>query len=100
MYARRRGVGKSFVGAALAAAIFAEDAVRVTGETRHWKHRHFCPTCGGSVFARWDDEIEVHLGTLDEPSRFTPTYESWTVRREDWLPAFAGMRGFVGNREA
>ncbi len=82
-----------------AAAIFQEDAVRVTGETRHWKQRHFCPTCGGSVFARWDDEIEVHLGTLDEPSRFTPTYESWTVRREDWLPAFAGMRGFVGNRE-
>lgn len=71
----------------------------MTGETRHWKHRHFCPTCGGSVFALWDDEIEVHLGTLDEPSRFTPTYESWTVRREVWLPAFAGMRGFVGNRE-
>jgi hypothetical protein len=73
----------------------------------HWKHRHFCPTGvyperllqaasrrGGSVSARWDDEIEVQLGTLDEPSRFTPTYESWTVRREDWLPEFAGMRGF------
>ena len=82
-----------------AAAIFPGGAVTVTGETRHWKHRHFCPICGGSVFARWDDEVEVYLGTLDKPSRFTPTYESWTVRREDWLPAFAGMRGFVGNRE-
>ena len=82
-----------------AAAIFPQDAVTVTGETRHWNHRHFCPTCGGSVFARWDDEIEVHLGTLDEPSRFTPTYESWTVRRESWLPPFPGMKGYAGNRE-
>jgi hypothetical protein len=83
-----------------AAAIFPADAVTVTGETRHWNHRHFCPTCGGSVFATWADEIEVHLGTLDEPSRFTPSYECWTVRREDWLPAFAGVRGYAGNRES
>ena len=82
-----------------AAAIFPEDAVTITGETRHWNHRHFCPTCGSSVFARWNDEIEVHLGTLDEPGRFAPTYECWTMRREAWLPAFPGVRGYAGDRD-
>ena len=82
-----------------AAAIFPEAAVTITGETRHWQNRHFCPACGGSVFARYGDEVEVHLGALDEPSRFTPTYECWTVRRESWLPPFPGVRGYAGDRE-
>ncbi|WP_137788055.1 GFA family protein [Sphingomonas sp. 3P27F8] len=71
-----------------AAAIYPRHAVEVVGETRAFKNRHFCPRCGSSVFARWGDEIEVHLGALDEPSRFTPTYENWVVRREGWLPPF------------
>lgn len=29
-----------------AAAIFDRDAVSVTGETREYKHRHFCPPAG------------------------------------------------------
>src|ERR1044071_7295371 len=65
-----------------AAAIFPEEAVTVTGETRHYRGRHFCPLCGSSVFARFEDEVEVHLGTLDAPDRFMPSYENWTVRRE------------------
>ena len=68
-----------------ASAVFPEDAVTIEGETRDYAGRHFCPTCGSSVFARTGDEIEVHLGTLDEPNRLTPTYESWVIRRESWL---------------
>jgi len=30
----------------------------------------------------------VNLGTLDAPDQLTPTYESWIVRRESWLPPF------------
>lgn len=71
-----------------AAAIFPKDAVRITGEARYYAGRHFCPDCGSSVFARSGDEIEVHLGALDEPDQFTPTYEVWTSRREAWLPPF------------
>ncbi|MDB5613181.1 MAG: hypothetical protein JWQ22_834 [Devosia sp.] len=82
-----------------AAAIFPQDAVSVTGETHHYKHRHFCPRCGSSVFARWEDEVEVHLGTLDAPDQFRPTYESWVVRREAWLPEFDGMAQFAHGRE-
>lgn len=82
-----------------AAAIFPEGAVTIEGETRHFAHRHFCPRCGSSVFARWDDEIELHLGTLDAPDRFVPTYEGWTVRREAWLPPFPLAHHYAHNRE-
>lgn len=78
-----------------AAAVFAQDAVRVEGETRSYEGRHFCPVCGSSVFAQTDDEIEVHLGALDTPDQFEPSYELWTMRRESWLPRFPGTRRFL-----
>ncbi len=71
-----------------AAAIFPQEAVQISGETRQYEGRHFCPTCGSSVFARSHDEIELHLGALDQTDVFTPTYEIWTDRRESWLPPF------------
>ena len=82
-----------------AAAVFPLDAVRVEGETRQYQGRYFCPACGSSVFARSGDEIEVHLGTLDLPSQFEPTYENWTLRREAWLPEFTHMRHYERDRQ-
>jgi hypothetical protein len=81
-----------------AAAIFPQGAVTIEGETRDYAGRHFCPRCGSSVFARFDDEIEVHLGTLDAPDQLTPTYECWTVRRESWLPPFPGTKLYERDR--
>ena len=81
-----------------AAAIFPQDAVTITGETGDYNGRNFCPRCGSSVFARSDDEVEVHLGALDEPDRFMPSYESWSARREGWLPEFAGMTRYEHGR--
>lgn len=83
-----------------AAAVFPEDAVTIEGVTQDYKGRHFCPRCGSSVFARSDDEIEVHLGALDAPNQLKPTYELWTVRRESWLPPIPQARQFERNREA
>ena len=71
-----------------AAAIFPQEAVAIEGETRDYVGRHFCPRCGSSVFARFADEIEVHLGSLDAQDQLMPTYENWIVRRESWLPPF------------
>ena len=71
-----------------ASAIFPEDAVTVEGETRAYANRYFCPDCGSSVFSRSPGEVEVHLGTLDAPDQFQPSYELWTIRRESWLPPF------------
>lgn len=82
-----------------AAAIFPEHAVTIEGETRDWQGRHFCPRCGSSVFVRIEDEIEVHLGSLDAPDQLTPGYESWTVRRETWLPPFPLARHYERDRE-
>ena len=81
-----------------ASAIFPQEAVTITGETRDYEGRFFCPRCGSSVFSRSGDEIEVNLGSLDEPNQFMPTYELWTIRREAWLPPFPLKHHYAGNR--
>jgi hypothetical protein len=69
-------------------AVFPADAVTVTGETREYRTRSFCPTCGSPLFDRFGDEVELLVGCLDAPNMLKPTYESWMVRREAWLPRF------------
>ena len=82
-----------------ASAIFPEEAVEVKGETSDYKGRHFCPRCGSSVFARSADEVEINLGSLDAPDQLMPTYESWVIRRESWLPAFPLSHHYPQDRE-
>lgn len=92
-----------------ASAIFPAEAVTIEGETRSYEGgtstagtpsaRHFCPSCGSSVFARSGDEIEVYLGALDAPDQFAPSYELWTIRREAWLPEFPVARRYERDRE-
>lgn len=82
-----------------ASAIFPEAAVTVTGETRDYAGRHFCPRCGSSVFSRSGDEIEVNLGSLDAIDQFVPSYELWTIRREAWLPPFPLARRYERDRD-
>ena len=84
----------------LAAAIFPQESVVIEGETHNYAGRHFCPECGSSVFSRTGDEVEVHLGALDEPDQFKPTYELWTVRRESWLPSFGNVGHYERNRNS
>ena len=83
-----------------AAAVFPQDAVTIEGETRDYAGRNFCPRCGSSVFALSGDEVEVHLGSLDAPDQLMPTYESWTIRRESWLPPFPLAKSYERDREA
>ncbi len=82
-----------------AAAIYPLEAVTITGETRSFEGRHFCPRCGSSVFAQTGDEIEVHLGALDAPDQLTPDYECWTERRESWLPPFQVDARYENDRD-
>jgi hypothetical protein len=81
-------------------AVFPMDAVTVTGETREFETRSFCPTCGSPLFDRWGDEFELHAGCLDAPDQLAPSYESWVVRREAWLPPFDGTVRYERDRPA
>ena len=81
-----------------ASAVFACEAVTVEGRPAEYEGRWFCRRCGSPVFSRSGDEVEVHLGTLDEPGRLRPTYELWTVRREAWLPPFPQVRSYERDR--
>jgi len=80
-----------------AAAIFKRAAVTISGLVRDSGGRFFCQECGSSVYAQSGDEVELYLGSLDEPGQFAPTYECWTIRREPWLPAFPGMIQYARN---
>ena len=73
-------------------AVFRPDRVEVTGPLESWFSSppyddRFCPVCGSRVIAVLDGEVELSLGSLDEPGELTPQYESWIIRREPWLPA-------------
>ncbi|MCX5479212.1 GFA family protein [Kaistia geumhonensis] len=81
-----------------ASAIFPEGAVTISGETRDYRGRHFCPRCGASLFGVSGDEVEVNLGAFDAPDAFRPTYELWTIRRERFLPSFPGLRLYERDR--
>lgn len=82
-----------------ASAVFGQDQVRIDGTAQSFRGRFFCPRCGSAVFGRSRDEIEVHLGSLDAPDQFVPTYELWTIRREAWLPPFALVRRYTRDRD-
>ncbi|HEX3666734.1 MAG TPA: GFA family protein [Rhizomicrobium sp.] len=83
-----------------ASAIFPRDAVTITGETRDYAGRFFCPRCGSAVFGRTEDETGVNLGSLDTPDQLKPSYELWTIRREAWLPPFPLERRYERDRDA
>jgi hypothetical protein len=83
-----------------ASAIFPRDAVTITGETRDYAGRFFCPRCGSAVFGRTEDETGVNLGSLDAPDQLKPSYELWTIRREAWLPPFPLERRYERDRDA
>lgn len=82
-----------------ASAVYPEDAVTIEGDVRDYQGRYFCPTCGSSVFGHSEDEIEVNLGALDAPDQLKPTYELWTIRRENWLPEFPLAKRYERDRE-
>lgn len=81
------------------------DFAFVTGEPASFRSsdhgtRTFCPRCGTPLTfasARSLDEIDVTIGSLDEPARMPPHDHTQTATRLPWvalgpLPAFPGAR--------
>lgn len=66
-----------------------------TGDYKTFAGRSFCPACGSHTFNLSDDQIEIHLGTLDAaPNDIKPLIEGWAIRREPWLPIIPGVPMF------
>lgn len=82
-----------------ASAIFPKNAVTIDGESHTYAGRSFCPKCGSRVYAQTADEVELSLGSFDEPDQFTPSYELWTIRRETWLPPFPFKNAYERDRD-
>ncbi|RDB24589.1 hypothetical protein Hypma_008257 [Hypsizygus marmoreus] len=53
--------------------------------------RHFCPTCGASLFLSNDDNkfIIVGTGNLDDPYHWVPRRESFPQCRNAWVTGLA-----------
>jgi len=77
----------------------------VSGETRDYRGRHFCPRCGSWVIGRSGDEIEVNLGSFNLASlsqsddQLIQQTRSWAD--VDSLPSFSvtgSCPGFADNR--
>lgn len=78
-------------------AFFAEDAVKISGETKsfrrsseagRWQELDFCPTCGVSVFGRLEvlpGIIGVAVGCFADPTFEKPGKLFWASRRHHWL---------------
>lgn len=87
-------------------AVYPVEAVTISGRTGRFRtgatgQRFFCRSCGSPIYSRdtGSDEIELHLGSFDEPNAFAPTFEAFTTRREDWLGALPTLtHHFEGNR--
>jgi hypothetical protein len=72
-------------------------AFRVTGDSRAFKGRSFCPICGSRLFnlnpSR--NDVGIMIGALDEaPSGLHPACEGWVKRRERWLAPIDGASQF------
>ena len=89
--------------------VWKREAVTLSGELGLgcWESRaggdRFCQRCGSSLFcwSEGSDEIEVKLGTLDDPPGAPPPcYELWTIRREHWLAALEGAEQHDRDRPA
>ena len=82
-----------------AAAIFPAAAVSIHGNTRDQRGRHFCLICSAPVFARSGEEVEIHLGALDDADAFVTSYECWVKRRAPLLAPIEDAAQFDRDRQ-
>jgi hypothetical protein len=61
---------------------------RVTGKAGRWTDRGFCSECGTPLFAKGEvapNYISIKPGSLDDPSWFKPTIDTWAPSAPAWL---------------
>jgi len=90
-------------GSGTANAVFAKDAVKITGERKSYRsiadsgsvmHRSFCPECGTPVFSEAEPRphhLVVRVGTFDDPEVGKPQATIWTSMAPSWACIDAGL---------
>ena len=95
----RRHAGAPFV----AWALVDREAMTIDGETRVYEssehgRRHFCATCGTTLFYTNDvvfpGHIDVQTGTLDDPDELPPTAQVQAAERLKWVERLEGIPAF------
>jgi hypothetical protein len=92
----RRAAGSAFV---TWATFRAGDFAFIAGEPARFRsspkvERTFCPSCGTSLTYRHDDhadEVDVTVGSLDEPAAVAPLDHVWTQAKLPWLKVDDGL---------
>jgi len=86
-----------------ARALYAEDAVTVTGETVRYPSsealwRVSCPVCGARLFAHRPGagRISAGLGTFDDPNALRPDCHMFVAQKLGWLKLDDGLPQFEG----
>lgn len=90
----------------LIGVVFPKDAVTIEGELRTYEAtidglrlwRHFCPTCGSAVsitLERYPEIRSMMGGTLDDKTRFSPTFAIWCSNGQPWVALPAGITQFA-----
>ncbi len=83
-------------GTGTANAVFAREAVKISGERKIFTsqansgstmHRSFCPNCGTPVFSEAEprpQQIIVRVGSFDDPNLGQPGAVIWTDSAPRW----------------
>lgn len=75
----------------------ASHAFTSTGTSGRTIERHFCPSCGSTVFARPPrpaDFTIIYAGSFDEPQLFAPSIAIFTRSRPGWEGRRPGLQEF------
>jgi hypothetical protein len=85
-------------GTFVAVAVVREDSLKLTrGEAKfhrtisasgRWIDRGFCAACGTPLFAKAEvapGYISIRPGSLDDPTWFKPTVDTWAPHAPAWL---------------
>ncbi len=98
-------------GSAYAALmVIPKEALRVEGELRCFEliggsgmpvSRGFCPQCGSPIavmLAAAPEVVVIQAASLDDPSRFAPTYELFTSYAQPWDQTLPDTEKFPRSR--
>ena len=94
-------------GSATVNVLFAEDAVRITGDlglftmiadSGNTVERGFCTRCGAQIYSRTTTPtglpMRIRAGTLDDPELIAPTATIWADSAPSWAPIDPALTRF------